>query len=86
MLKNKKAEIGETITWVVATLIIIAALIIFLFLSSLLAKIKTIEIGDVKSDFEDDSHVLPRKTQIAHQILENKNREIIDKILEKKNE
>jgi len=84
---NKKGAVGETITWVVATLIIIAILIIFLFLSSLLAtKIKILNLDDVKSDVDEDSPVLAIKTALAHQIMINENRELIDNILEEKNE
>jgi len=39
-IKNKKAQIGETMTWVFATLIIIAILIISIYLASLLANTK----------------------------------------------
>lgn len=40
-IKNK-GQIGETLTWIVATLIILVILIIFIFGSSLLAKTKVV--------------------------------------------
>ena len=39
-IKNKKAQIGETITWVVATIIIIAILILSIYVASLLSNTK----------------------------------------------
>lgn len=37
-LKNKKAEIGETMTWFVATLVVIVFLVITIFVVSLISK------------------------------------------------
>jgi len=48
-LKNKKAEIGETMTWFVATLVIIVFLAVSIFVVSLLKnerKITTFSFGD----------------------------------------
>lgn len=84
ILKNRGA-IGETITWTVATIIIIGALIIFLVLSSLLAKVKLINLREVKSDVEGESPVLAMKTSISHDIADEKNKEQIDNILEEWN-
>lgn len=88
MLKplNKKAQIGETITWTAATLIIIGVLIIFLIFSSLLSKLKVINTFEIKSDIEDESPVFSMKTNLAHYSAGNLNKEIIDGILEENNE
>ena len=43
IMYNKKSQLGETLTWVVATLIIVVTLIFFIFLSSSLAKLKDIK-------------------------------------------
>lgn len=48
MLSNKKAQIGETITWVVATLIIIFILVSSVYIAILLGKTKSIESFDSK--------------------------------------
>ncbi len=40
MIKDKNAQIGETVTWMVATIIIVAVLIISLFVAFGLAKTK----------------------------------------------
>jgi len=45
IIKNKKAQSGETVTWIVATLIIIIIMVIAIYGSSLLAKTKTFEKG-----------------------------------------
>ncbi|MCK9568296.1 hypothetical protein M0R72_05085 [Candidatus Pacearchaeota archaeon] len=84
---NKRGVAGEVVTWTSATLAIIGVLILFLFLSSLLAvKIKILNLDDVKSDVDEDSPVLAIKTALAHQIRIDENRELIDTILEEKNE
>jgi ABC-type sulfate transport system permease component len=85
-LLNKKAQIGETITWTAATFIIIGILIIFLIFSSLLAKIKVINFNEIKSDVSDESPVFSMKTNLAHISAGNLNKETIDGILEEKNE
>ena len=37
MLKSRKAQIGETMTWVIATIVIIGILLIFVFVASFFA-------------------------------------------------
>ena len=88
MLKplNKKAQIGETITWTAATFIIIGILVIFLVFSSLLAKIKVINVNEIKSDVDDESPVFSMKTSLAHCSIGNLNKETIDGILGGNNE
>ncbi|MCA9487421.1 MAG: hypothetical protein KC516_00490 [Nanoarchaeota archaeon] len=44
MLNNKKAQLGETLTWVVATILILVILFFFVFGSSLLGKTKDIKV------------------------------------------
>jgi hypothetical protein len=48
MKKNKKAQIGETLTWIVATLIILGVLLIFIYASLALAKAKSVNSLKVK--------------------------------------
>ncbi len=47
MIRNKRGQLGETMTWIVATLIIIVLLSISIYVASLLADIK----GDTSSAF-----------------------------------
>ncbi|PJE81660.1 hypothetical protein COU58_01825 [Candidatus Pacearchaeota archaeon CG10_big_fil_rev_8_21_14_0_10_32_42] len=42
LFKNSRGQIGETLTWVVATIIILVILIFFIFGSSLLGKTKSV--------------------------------------------
>lgn len=54
--KNKKAQVGETLTWIVATLIIIGTLLIFIYVSIALAKSKSLGSGNIKNTI--DSQIL----------------------------
>ena len=81
MLKfNKRAQTGETISWVIATLVIIGTLILFIYVSSLMAKVKTVSIVDLRTDLSEKSIVLAEKTTLAYQISKN-NKEVIEKII-----
>jgi len=80
-LKNKKAQVGETMTWVFATPIIIAILIFFIILCILLSQFKAIVVGSVKTDLSKESAILNIKTSLANEITNGKNKEIIDNIL-----
>jgi len=76
---SKKAQIGETMTWVVATIIIIVTLIIFIYVSSLLKEIRNIKLPDLKIDSKEDVNWLEAKTSFAHSLADNKNKKEIDK-------
>lgn len=84
-LRNRFGSEGETITWTGATIIIIGALIIFLLLSSLVAKIKVLNSEEVVSNVGEEFPVLFVKTLIAHDIADDRNKEIIEDILEEWN-
>jgi hypothetical protein len=79
--KNKKAQAGETVSWVIATLVIIGILIIFIYASVLMSKVKVINLQGVQSDLTDKSKVLEEKTHLSNLILNNKDKEMIDNIL-----
>ncbi len=81
MLRNKKGQIGETISWVIATLVIIGVLIIFVYISILMSKVK--QLGDMEliSDSGQKTGLLTEKTSFAHQLADNRNKEFIDNIL-----
>jgi hypothetical protein len=83
---NKKAEVGEILTWVVVTPFVLAVLILFILSSSLLFKIKSVNIGDVQTDILEESPVLTVKTNLAYEITGEKNKDIIEDILEAWNE
>jgi hypothetical protein len=81
---NKRGEVGETLTWVFATLIIIFVIIFFVALSLLMSKFKTINAGDVQTDLGKNSEQLAVKTSIAEQ-LNNQNKQEIENILQQQN-
>lgn len=78
--RSCSGQIGETVTWIIATLIIIGILIIFLVVSSLMSKVKAVRVGDVGTDLK-ESTLVQQKTSFAYQLTNNKNKEIIENIL-----
>ena len=54
MLNSKKAQVGETVTWIVATIVLIAILLIFIFASYILAISKSLYVN-LKANSEDDA-------------------------------
>ncbi len=83
--RNKKAQIGATMTWIIATLVIVGILLIFIYISVLMSKTKAVSIGDLKAD-SDEADALALKTSFAHQLAGNKNKEVIDNFIKEKNE
>ena len=45
ILRSKRAAIGEAITWVVATIIVLVVMTIFIFASNIMAKGKNLGVG-----------------------------------------
>lgn len=72
---NKKAQVGESITWVVATIIVVVLLIIFIYASILLSKTKSLKF-DIKANSEDSFDWINSKTQIAYSINNNNQNKI----------
>jgi hypothetical protein len=80
---NRRGQVADTMTWIVATIIIVLVLILFVYASSILAKTKGIE-RFVKGLFsEDDEEVdwIKVKTDLAYEI-EDKNKALIEKWIE----
>ena len=77
---NSKGQTGETISWVIATLVIVGILILFVYLSVLMSKTKIVNIGTLQTDLEKDSKILSGKTTLA-EMLNDKNKEMINEIL-----
>ena len=75
--KNKRAQIGPTLTWVLATLLIAGILAFFVFASFGVSKLKAISVGELKSDLGEESSILKGKTDIAYE-LNSANKEIIE--------
>jgi hypothetical protein len=77
---NKKGQVGESITWVVATIILIVVLIVFIYASIALAKAKS--LTPIKSDSEESADWVNSKTQIAYSINSNNKNKIGEWILQ----
>ena len=83
--KNRKGQVGVTISWVIATIVIIGVLIIFIYISILMSKVKMINIGNLEiSGSEKKTELLAEKTSLAHQLANNRNKELIDNLLREK--
>ncbi len=85
MLRYKKGQVGETISWLVATLVIVGILLLFIWISILMSKAKVIATGDLRTAGK-ESEILITKTSLANQLTGNKNKEIIDNILKEDGE
>ena len=78
-LKNQKAQIGETITWVVATLIIIVILAFSIFISSFY-------LGGGKSvSFSERSDLLASKSLFSYLLTPAGDEKIYDQLKEEEN-
>lgn len=77
VLSNRRGQIGETLTWVVATLIIIFVLIIFIYASVALGKAKSVnpkKLQIKEGDSVEDISWIEVKTLIAKTLnIENEN-------------
>jgi len=83
---NRKAQISQTLVWVLATILIVGILVVSVLLSFVIAKSKTIlekQPGEVKAGFESEFSVLEMKTNLAYQ-LNSDNKDKIKIILEEK--
>lgn len=69
-LKSKKGQIGETITWIVATVIIIVILIFSIFVASLLSKTKVLGKG-FKSEDDGNRDLIGAKSLTAYLLTKN---------------
>lgn len=82
--RNRSGQIGETATWIVATLIIIGTMILFILFSFLMSKTKAVGAGDVKTDLGKNTERLSVKTSIAEQ-LNSQDKQNVENILNEQN-
>lgn len=79
--RNRSAQVGETVTWIVATIIIIVTLVVFIFISSKIADLKNLG-PNLNSKFLKGDTItfnwLEAKTSFAHKLAQDKNKIIID--------
>ena len=72
--KNRKAQVGETITWVIATIVIVVILIISIYAASLLAQTKKkFSFGTVQR--EED--LIMEKSLFAYFLADDEKKNII---------
>jgi hypothetical protein len=77
---NKKAQVGETLTWAIATIIILVVLILFIYASIGLAKTKKIGSESIifgESGSSEENNWIILKNSLAFS-LNDKNKEIIE--------
>lgn len=86
MLKYKKAQIGETLTWIVATILIIVILLIFVYIATALSPLKAITMKNLRVGFEEKIDLLEIKTSLAHFLTKEKNKDAIDDWIKNENE
>lgn len=89
ILNNKHGQVAESVTWIVATIIIVVTLIVFIFISTTLSKGKILEeVSEGIGGFflNDDAGKISRletKTKFAISINENNQEKIKEWIDEK---
>ncbi len=69
--KNKKAQVSDALTWVVATLVIIFLIVSSIYVSSLMGKSKTVEKQKIVISEEDSIDWIQEKTEFAFGINAN---------------
>jgi len=74
--RNKRAQVGETLTWIVATIIIIVVLLVFIYASIALGKTKSVHKIKISAE-ESSVDWINIKTNIAYS-LNNQNKIKID--------
>lgn len=82
--KNKRGQISESLTWVVATFILIAILLIFIYVSIALSKTKSIKVN-IRTSLGDSFDWIDKKTEMAYSI-NSANRDEIDEWISRRGE
>jgi CRISPR/Cas system CMR-associated protein Cmr5 small subunit len=80
IIKNKRGQEGETLTWMPAIIAIVIILGLSIALAFIMSKTKVIKTSDVKTDFAEGSS-LKQKTAFAYLLTSYKDREKADEIL-----
>jgi uncharacterized membrane protein len=73
-MTNKRGQVGETITWVLATILLVVILIIFIYAAIAMAKVKYLNLS-TKLTSGSSVDWINSKTQMAYSISStNKNK------------
>jgi len=79
--KNKKAQVGETLTWIVATLVILGVLFIFIYASVAMAKAKSMNSIKIKDHVSSLINVEEDWIQVKSEMALSRNSENNQKIV-----
>ncbi len=77
---DKKAQIGDTITWFVATIIIIVILTVSIYVSSLLGAAKVVS-AELPLSKEDNSDILAKESLFSFLLTKPNDRKIYDALI-----
>jgi len=71
--KTRKAQVGDTMTWVIVTIIIIFVLLVFIFAASNLGKAKDIQFKILYEPITEDNFVdwMQVKSSYAYELNDN---------------
>lgn len=61
LYSNKKADVGKTLTWLIATIIIVIVLILFIYASSFLGSLNSLKVSVKKLGISDE----PLRTNLS---------------------
>ncbi|VVB83465.1 Uncharacterised protein [uncultured archaeon] len=75
LISDKYGQTGETVAWIIATLIIVGILILSIVITVLMSKTKVISLEGVQTDLSQESKVLAEKTFLANELAGNSNDE-----------
>jgi hypothetical protein len=82
-MMDKRGQIGESITWVVATLILIILLLVSIYITIALSKTKSLKL-DIKSSSDISGNWINAKTDMAYLVNSNNKNKIDNWISEEK--
>ena len=86
MLNNKRGQIGETMTWVVATIIVVVLLTIFIYASSALAKTKNLSLTDLKISLDKTKDIVNTKSLFAYEKTSEEKKVLVKQWIDKNDE
>ena len=76
---NKKGQISDVMTWIIATIIILVILIAFIYISALVGqKTKIIKVEDLQFRLGKGFDFLGAKTDLAYGLASDSDKAIID--------
>ncbi len=77
MLHNKQAIVGGTLTWIIATIVIIVILVFSIFITSALGKAKSLVEGDRKFSLNKETDLVATKSLTSYLLTKDNSGEIV---------